>query len=70
MSSDSRAVSMAGFLRCFPAMGFEILFGRLLAVCVHPQAAWRRLPVRGRLVLTAAYFTASYVAVLGVLLTF
>ena len=51
-------------------MTIEIIAGRLLAVCVHPQAAWRKLPARGRLVLTAAYFGAAYVAVLATLLTF
>ncbi len=51
-------------------MTIEILFGRLLAVCVHPQAAWRRLPLTGRLLLMAVYFGAAYVSVLGALLTF
>ena len=51
-------------------MAFEIVFGRLLAVCVHPQAAWRKLPISGRLVLAATYFGAAYVAVLGALLSF
>jgi hypothetical protein len=50
-------------------MTIEILLGRLLAVCVHPQAAWRRMPVKGRFVLAAAYFSAAYVGVLATLLT-
>ena len=50
-------------------MSSEILVGRLLAVCVHPQAAWRRLPVCGRFVLTAMYFGVAYVAVLSALFT-
>jgi hypothetical protein len=61
---------LAGFLRRDSPMSVEIVFGRLLAVCVHPQAAWRRLPVSGRFVLMAAYFGAAYVAVLSALLTF
>ena len=50
-------------------MAFEIVFGRLLAICVHPQAAWRKLPISGRLVLAATYFGAAYVAVLSALLS-
>jgi len=50
-------------------MALEILFGRLLAFCLHPQAAWRRLPPAGRWVVAGAYFSAAYVAVLSVLLT-
>jgi hypothetical protein len=46
----------------------SILAGRLLAVCVHPQAAWRVLPASGRLVLTTAYFGAAYVTVLVALM--
>jgi hypothetical protein len=47
----------------------SILAGRLLAVCVHPQAAWRVLPAKGRVVLATAYFSVAYVAVLVALLT-
>ena len=36
--------------------------GRSLALCVHPVAAWR-YGSRARLVIFAAYFAASYVAV-------
>jgi hypothetical protein len=50
-------------------MSIGILAARLLAVCVHPQAAWRRLPGKGRFVLAAAYFTAAYIGVLAALLT-
>jgi hypothetical protein len=50
-------------------MSAEMFVGRLLAICVHPQAAWRRMPVSGRLVLMATYFGVAYVAVLGALLT-
>jgi hypothetical protein len=50
-------------------MSIEILAGRLLAVCVHPYAAWRRLPRKGRFVLAAAYFAAGYIGVLATLLS-
>jgi hypothetical protein len=40
------------------------LLGRSLAMCAHPVAAWRRGSVRARLVVVAAYFIASYAAVL------
>jgi hypothetical protein len=47
----------------------SILAGRLLAVCVHPQAAWRVLPVSGKLVLATTYFSAAYLTILVALLT-
>jgi hypothetical protein len=34
---------------------------------VHPFAAWRRLPASGRVLLVAAYVSASYVTVLALL---
>lgn len=46
----------------------DILIGRSLAFCAHPRAAWRRLGPRGRLLLVAAYFGASYTSVLTLLL--
>jgi hypothetical protein len=49
-------------------MSTEILAGRLLAVCVHPLAAWRVLPWSGRLVLAAAYFGAAYLGALAILM--
>jgi hypothetical protein len=49
-------------------MPLEILVGRSLAFCLHPSAAWRRLPVSGRVLLLAAYFAGGYVAVLTFLL--
>ena len=45
-------------------MALDVLLGRSLAYCVHPAIAWRRLPATGRLLLTAAYFSAGYVATL------
>lgn len=49
-------------------MPFDVVIGRALACCVHPSASWRILPARGRLMLVAAYVSASYVAVLTLLL--
>jgi hypothetical protein len=42
----------------------DLLIGRALAWCVHPAAAWQRLPARGRVLLVAAYVGASYTTVL------
>ncbi len=58
---------MAGFLP--PAGGMSILAARLLAVCVHPLAAWRVLPVSGKVVMATTYFSAAYLTVLVALLT-
>jgi hypothetical protein len=44
------------------------MIGRTLAWCVHPVAAWQRLPARGRVLLVAAYVIASYTTVLTLLL--
>jgi len=51
-------------------MTIEICLGRGLALLVHPAAAWRRLPARGRVILLSAYATVSYVAVLSALFVF
>lgn len=48
----------------------SLLAGRLLAVCVHPETAWRVLPPSGRVVLATAYFGVAYVLVLMALLAF
>lgn len=45
----------------------DLLIGRALAWCVHPAAAWQRLPARGRVLLVAAYVGASYTTVLTLL---
>ncbi len=45
-------------------MPLDLVIGRMLACCVHPSAAWRRLPWKGRALLVGAYFTASYVTLL------
>jgi hypothetical protein len=42
----------------------EVLFGRTLAVCIHPIAAWRYHIRSFRVLLLAGYFTAGYIAVL------
>lgn len=49
-------------------MPLDLAIGRMLACCVHPSAAWRRLPLKGRLLLVGAYFSASYVTGLLTLL--
>ena len=48
-------------------MTVERLLGRSVAFCVHPYAAWRRLPVRGRALLVGAYFGTAYTVVLVLL---
>lgn len=48
-------------------MTADIVIGRTLACCVHPAAAWRRLSTPGRLLIVAAYFAVSYLAVLAIL---
>ena len=45
----------------------EVVIGRSLACCVHPSASWRRLPAFGRVLLVAAYVSASYATVLALL---
>jgi hypothetical protein len=49
-------------------VAFELVLGRVAACCVHPAAAWDRLPPSGRTVLVAAYVGASYLTVLAALL--
>ncbi len=49
------------------AVTVERLLGRSVAFCVHPYAAWRRLPVRGRALLVGAYFGTAYTVVLVLL---
>jgi len=46
----------------------DVVIGRALACCAHPVLSWRRLPAHGRVVLVAAYVSASYVTVLTALL--
>jgi hypothetical protein len=45
-------------------MTADVVIGRALACCVRPAAAWNRLPASGRVLLVAAYVSASYVVVL------
>jgi hypothetical protein len=46
----------------------EVFIGSALAYCLNPSVSWRRLPASGRLLLVAAYVSASYIAVLALLL--
>jgi hypothetical protein len=41
----------------------EILLGRSLAACAHPEAAWR-LGARGRVPVLVGYFLAGYLVAL------
>ena len=41
----------------------EIILGRSLAACVHPEAAWR-LGARGRVPVLVGYFLAGYLLAL------
>lgn len=50
-------------------MTADVVIGRTLACCMHPAAAWRRLPASGRALIVGAYFAVSYLGVLAVLLS-
>ena len=41
---------------------YEILVGRTIAACVHPQAAWQSTVRSFRFLMFAGYFTAGYIA--------
>jgi hypothetical protein len=45
----------------------DVVMGRSLAYAMNPTSSWRRLSARGRVMLVAAYVSASYVAVLALL---
>jgi len=45
----------------------EVLIGRSLAMCVHPQAAWRLNSAAARWLLVLAYGITGYGIVLGAL---
>jgi hypothetical protein len=47
----------------------EVLVGRTLALCAHPYAAWRSRSIKGRALVLFTYMAASYVIVLGALLS-
>jgi hypothetical protein len=49
---------------------FEILIGRGLACCVHPQAAWRATTRKGRAFVICAYAAAGFVTTLTALVYF
>jgi hypothetical protein len=49
-------------------MSTDVLFGRWLAFCAHPTAAWRVLPLSGRVLLAGSYALASYVTALVALM--
>jgi hypothetical protein len=64
---ELRGPAGTGFAEPF-IMTADVVIGRMLACCVHPAAAWRRLPTSGRAMVFGTYFAASYLGVLTVLL--
>jgi hypothetical protein len=52
------------------AVPLDVLLGRSLAFCLHPYAAWHRLPSRGRALLACAYFGFGYALTLMLLFAF
>ena len=56
--------------RCQPNRpSLPVVFGRSLALCAHPYAAWRSSSTSGRLLVLSVYVAASYAVVLSALLT-
>jgi hypothetical protein len=49
-------------------MSLEVALGRWMACAVHPYAAWRILPAKGRALLLGTYFGIGYVGGLAMLL--
>jgi hypothetical protein len=45
----------------------EVLFGRMLAACVHPYVAWQRLSTSWRALMLTVYAATAYVTVLAAL---
>lgn len=41
---------------------YEVLVGRTMAACIHPQAAWQSTVRSFRFLLLAGYFAAGYIA--------
>jgi hypothetical protein len=48
-------------------MSVEVVIGRAVAHCAHPSISWRCLPASGRVLLVAAYVSASYLTILTIL---
>ena len=46
----------------------EVIIGRSLAACVHPEAAWR-LGTKGRIPVLVGYFLAGYLLILVTLVS-
>ena len=65
--SCSTASAMSSHVRTRSSNRCEVLIGRSLAACVHPQAAWVSTVRSFRLLLLAGYFTAGYITVLAAL---
>ena len=64
----SRSCQTSGMTSQLPQL--EILIGRSLAMCAHPYAAWRSHSTAGRALVLFAYVAASYVFMLGALMSF
>jgi hypothetical protein len=52
-----------------PSSKVEIVLGRSLAACAHPQAAWR-LGRKGRIPVVIGYFLAAYLLSFVTLVSF
>jgi hypothetical protein len=52
-----------------PSSKVEIVIGRSLAACAHPQAAWR-LGRKGRIPIVIGYFLAGYLLSFATLVSF
>ena len=50
-------------------MRADLVIGRTLACCVHPAAAWRRVPGSGKALIVGAYVVVGYLGVLVALLS-
>jgi len=66
-STESAAIPRGTVVAQAGLVPLDLFIGRALAWCVHPVAAWQRLPARGRVLLVAAYVSASYSTVLTLL---
>ena len=66
MSSRDRA--LADFLPERSLYSFDLLFGRILAFCVHPIAAWRVLTPWWRFAILTIYVAAGFAIGLATLL--
>ena len=57
-------------ISCWLDFDVALMFGRALALCVHPVAAWRLLSMPGRSLMLVTYVVGGYVIGGLLLLTF